>query len=1093
MSNFGDGASSSRKGTPRARTRPSSVRTAASSVRTAASSVRTATSSVRTATSSVRTATNSVNGIQAGASNIKAGASSVHAGASSRTGSDIDVRRLYSLSLSQIRRHSELANYNYKPSPFNVRWIHGYNAKVGVINLNDEGSTIAFYATGNCAVLYNWTTNEMRILQGHRHVVTCLAADGSGRWLVTADSGPENVLIVWDTYDFFPLKTLFSPRGGTGIAKVTLSADAKYLLTLGYRDRAVIYWWIWSFGNDEPHAHLQLEIPRGGIIDMAFNPMKTEQFLLMTKQDIWIGNSEKIFVMERGVLKETDDYQLKIRTVERKHNAEFGRLTCFTFVKETSQILVGTNRGYVLVYGYTAEYHENVEVGGIGDMKFVKGLKIQQCRIEVIKNTDGVIVTGNTVGEIHFYDPQMKLLYWVHGFTVDKVTGLSFNVSPRSYQILDPKCNKPCLCWERVVLSVDPETGAKRQKLMKSKLPTDATVGHKPFVVRDFIVCTKNQGVGFVDFVTENNHTILNSKPAAALGLTVHPEKPYVCVGYEDGIVDLYNFVQHNLFARLELRDHYKVVTLPSDDSISCLVEVTVPQLSVSCLKYSPSGLHLACGLNTGQLLFLDPTTIEIRTEKPFKDTKYAIKEISFSPDSLSMALSDVGRTVCLYKYDCNVLEWKFIAKHRAHYKEITAVFFLPEKNDSEDYKLVSLGADRALVEYDIGASSDEYLEILSLDRIDQSAVPLAGIPWPMPKDLDPEIYREEMPMILIANDEHKYKIINYKTTMTLSTVLGPRYEHPVRKIQLVSKQEEEESSQYLLFATTNVIGLQKMPLDGNPWKHIGLLGHPIEITQMCYREDCGALFTIGAKDSCVTQWAANYRAVDTAAKQGGIDLDPYYCLIENGRPGWLFHEVRDLFYYIQILCQGTFSPSIRRVKDYIPVDTLPDLMRALGYFPSEYEVENLIVEAKYKICQREPSTEIDFEEFVKLYLNHRPAFPENFRRVKNAFKNFATVIDGTYSISRDNFVFMLKDYGERFSKELSWYLLSILCGHSFEDRAAMDEGDFNFLPETITLNDLLTNIMGVQDYDNISEQYYGKGSNSSIPTDSTDSEGGPP
>lgn len=66
---------------------------------------------------------------------------------------------------------------------------------------------------------------------------------------------------------------------------------------------------------------------------------------------------------------------------------------------------------------------------------------------------------------------------------------------------------------------------------------------------------------------------------------------------------------------------------------------------------------------------------------------------------------------------------------------------------------------------------------------------------------------------------------------MTLATVLGPRYEHPVRKMQLISRMEEDKEFQYLLFATKNVIGLQKMPLDGNPWKHVGLLGHPVEVS----------------------------------------------------------------------------------------------------------------------------------------------------------------------------------------------------------------------------------------------------------------------
>lgn len=43
-------------------------------------------------------------------------------GTSSGTVSDVDMRRLYSLSLSQIRKASEQANNHYKPSPF-VRYF----------------------------------------------------------------------------------------------------------------------------------------------------------------------------------------------------------------------------------------------------------------------------------------------------------------------------------------------------------------------------------------------------------------------------------------------------------------------------------------------------------------------------------------------------------------------------------------------------------------------------------------------------------------------------------------------------------------------------------------------------------------------------------------------------------------------------------------------------------------------------------------------------------------------------------------------------------------------------------------------------------
>ncbi|XP_045445689.1 cilia- and flagella-associated protein 251-like [Melitaea cinxia] len=1000
-----------------------------------------------------------------------------------------DFRRLYSLSLSQIRKHAEFGEYNYKPSPFNIRWIHGYNAKVGVINLNNQGSTVAFYAAGNCGVLYNWTSNSMMILQGHKHVVTALSSDSAGKWLVTADSGPENVIIIWDSSDYFPQKTIFNPHRNVKLAKLSMSADAKYLLTLGYHEKANISWWIWSFGLDVPHASLEIDIPRGGVVDMQFNPHRSEQFLLMTKHNIWIGVSAKVFVNERGVLKETDDHELKIRPVEHKSNPENGRFSCFTFVKETSQILVATSRGSVLVFGYTIEYKENTDDTNYEHLKFIKVLKVQERRIHVIKNVDGVIVTGNSIGEIHFYDCQMKLLYWVHGFTVDSVKGLSFNISPRSYEIFDPKCKKLCPCWEKVVTEVDSEPGQPRQKFLKKEIPSDATTAGKPFLIRDFILCTNNQGVGFVDFVTEKLVTIIDNKISHALSITVHPEKSYICIGYTDGIIELFNYVQHKLFVRIDLREHYKIVIPPRDDSIKENIEITRPQISVTCLKYSPSGFHLACGLDTGELIFLHPTILNILTQTPHKDTNHAICHIEFSCDSLTLAIADKGRTVCVYKYDCTIFTWNFIGKHRAHYKDITAVFFLPTKNDNGEYKLLSLGADRIMVEYDIGESSDDYLEILSLDRIEQSAVPLCGIPWPNSPDVDPELQRTDLPMILIANDEFKYKIINYATTMTLSTILGPRYEHPVCRMQLIRSTKDGVQTQYLLFATKDVIGLQKMPIDGNPWKHVALLGHPIQIIDMCFREDNGTLFTIGAKDSCMYQWAANYRSVETSTKRGGGDLDPYYCLIEEGRPGWLFREIRDLFYYIQILCQGTFSPAMRRVKDYIPIESLPDLMRALGYFPSEYEVENIIVEAKYKVYNRVPCTEIDFEEFVKLYLNHRPAFGDNFKKIRNAFRHFAIMDETHLSINREDFIDILSNNGECFPRELSWYLLSILNGHTFEDRAVMQENDFSFLPEVLTFEELATNIMGLHDLETYADVYSVKDSIGSQQTVTSESE----
>jgi hypothetical protein len=56
-------------------------------------------------------------------------------------------------------------------------------------------------------------------------------------------------------------------------------------------------------------------------------------------------------------------------------------------------------------------------------------------------------------------------------------------------------------------------------------------------------------------------------------------------------------------------------------------------------------------------------------------------------------------------------------------------------------------------VEYDISSSSDEYLAVMSLDRVEQSAVPLVAVAWPPPRDLPPD-HRADLPTILVANDQ---------------------------------------------------------------------------------------------------------------------------------------------------------------------------------------------------------------------------------------------------------------------------------------------------------------------------------------------------
>ena len=49
-----------------------------------------------------------------------------------------------------------------------------------------------------------------------------------------------------------------------------------------------------------------------------------------------------------------------------------------------------------------------------------------------------------------------------------------------------------------------------------------------------------------------------------------------------------------------------------------------------------------------------------------------------------------------------------------------------------------------------------------------------------------------------------------------------------------------------------------------------------------------------------------------------------------------------DYFYYAQLVSQGEESTAPRESTGQVPLDRIPDLMRALGYYPTEQEVQNM-------------------------------------------------------------------------------------------------------------------------------------------------------
>ena len=72
------------------------------------------------------------------------------------------------------------------------------------------------------------------------------------------------------------------------------------------------------------------------------------------------------------------------------------------------------------------------------------------------------------------------------------------------------------------------------------------------------------------------------------------------------------------------------------------------------------------------------------------------------------------------------------------------------------------------------------------------------------------------------------------------------------------------QEKEYLIYSTNEkVIGMIKLPMDGNPNKSMGLIAHPKKIKDICAKNDELLLFTVGGDDLCLNMWRLDPNIID--------------------------------------------------------------------------------------------------------------------------------------------------------------------------------------------------------------------------------------
>uniref|UniRef100_A0A8C7Z5G8 Cilia- and flagella-associated protein 251 n=1 Tax=Oryzias sinensis TaxID=183150 RepID=A0A8C7Z5G8_9TELE len=526
--------------------------------------------------------------------------------------------------------------------------------------------------------------------------------------------------------------------------------------------------------------------------------------------------------------------------------------------------------------------------------------------------THSLIITGDTKGDIYFYDETLSLLLLYNKLNLDPIASISFT----------KECNK----------------GHKQ----------DCILEDEPVVKGNLVICTVNSTVLKLNTQSHSIQTLVHREHELHHAVACHPSEPFVALGSQRGILKVWDYNKNIVTGR----------------------RVFETEGSIQCVSFDLNGIYLAVGFSTGSVQILNANTIQSDSPESLRCTKDSIHIIVFSSDSEYLATAVTVTVFHLQKKQGYLRQWICLDRCHSHSKPITDLLFGLHL-DSTYPRLLSLGMDRQLVEYDLEKSTVGQLVIKSSDRIEQSAVPLC-MAW------FPPLTTEQF--LLIASDQYKMKLLNSMTKMCRSLDLGPTFGSPIRQMMILPKHKESKiKSHHLAFITEDRVslGLQILPPDGNPCKSTALICHATGVSSLSCSYDGKFVFTTGVSDYSSIMWEINLNVLEAAAALGGKDMISFYSQLDGGQEGKLYRDIEDFFYYCQIRHYGSSLMKKQPKPTEIPLSEVPSLMRAVGYFPTEQEIEDMQNEIKFSRYAETGKyvTDIDLQEFIKLYVNHRPAF----------------------------------------------------------------------------------------------------------------------
>jgi cilia- and flagella-associated protein 251 len=317
-----------------------------------------------------------------------------------------------------------------------INWAYGFSKdlKNSAQSLCMKDRNAILLLSSHNAVVYDFEHRKQTLLQGHCHAITCCAVDKSKRWIVTADSGHDNILIVWDLQTFLPVKTYTTPHS-YGICALDISNDGMYVASLSSNSHSSNEHTveqeisIWSWSAEDETAIQRTSVPHDYYFhEIRFNP--TDLYKLVTTSDThvhywdWSG-----FALE--------SYKGKVAKTDIGFYS--GDFTTSIFLPDSEISLTATSQGYIIVWENKKDINAKTKING-KDNKFafvktaVKVVRLLECGVNVMEVTNNqYLVLGCQDGAIRFYDYYLRLEAWFEDLNAGPIISLSFAIQDCPY------------------------------------------------------------------------------------------------------------------------------------------------------------------------------------------------------------------------------------------------------------------------------------------------------------------------------------------------------------------------------------------------------------------------------------------------------------------------------------------------------------------------------------------------------------------------------------------------------------------------------------------------------------------------------------